>query len=224
MSGYSCDQMVSFIHIPKCAGTAIRRQMTQLPGWRDFDTIDEKIRDKRDPALANHFPVWKIYELLDRANIPDTELPFTRMVKFMVVRNPFERMVSLYRHRMKKLRLDYKGKPRNTPEDIAIAEQGFIPWLLTTPSEGDGVLTKMPQHDWGVWGDGRFVMDFVLRQENLQEDWARLCANRRWPFGELSVVNTTGGSKDYRDEYNLEARQHVEKYFERDLEGFDYAF
>lgn len=221
MSAYSVEHMLAFIHIPKCAGTSIRSVLaSEIPDWSDFDDIDKRIRQQRDPALANHFPVYRIESLLEGSDIP-----FLRMIKFMVVRNPFERLVSLYHHRLKKLDLWYEGEPRNTEADKKVAREGFIPWLLRTPHAGDSVLTRMPQYAWGVDRKGRYVPDFVLKQESLVQDWERFCLNRRLSGANLPQKNLgTGESARYRDFYNNEARGHVERYFAKDLNEFGYEF
>lgn len=216
MSAY--NDKFCFIHIPKNAGTSIRRALD----FKAFDAIDKKHRIERDPALANHFPYARIEKLIRETKSPVT---LANLTSFMVVRNPWERMVSLYFHRMRKLHLSYEGKPRNTAEDIAVAKRGFIPWLLTTPSRGDSVLTKMAQAVWGKNEAGVFVVDHVLRQETLDAEWPAFCRTVGLGFCDLPKVNTGGGeSKSYRKHYNPEAARHVEAYFAEDIERWGYEF
>ena len=191
------------------------------PDLKDFDAIDAAHREVRDPALANHFPIWRIERLLEETG---ADVPFQAMRTVMVVRDPWERMVSLYRHRMRKLRMWYEGKPRNTPEDIAVAEKGFVPWLLTTPSRGDSVLTTMAQADWGKNEEGKYCVTRVLRQESLAKDFEDLIRDWGLPPASLKVANANGGSKDYRSYYDLSAREHVDLYFREDLERYGYRW
>lgn len=203
----------AFIHIPKNAGTAIRRVLN----WPSFDDIDRKHRKRRDPALANHFPIWRIEELLEETGIG---IPLDHT--FMVVRNPWERMVSLYRHRMRKLDLWYEGKPRNTEEDKAVAREGFVPWLLNTPSEGDKVLTRTPQMDWGRDREGNVAVHTILRFETLDEDWPDFCRSVGLPNKPLPQVNV-GRTDDWKSEYTQEAVDHVAEHFKDDIERFGYV-
>jgi hypothetical protein len=194
---------------------------------KDFDEIDRKVRLERDPAFANHLPLGHIESVLGRAgsDIPLGGKYGNPLRTFMVVRNPWARMVSLYYHRLRKLHLSYEGKPRNTPEDIRVAKQGFIPWLLTTPSRGDYVLTRVPQSYWGKDESGEFAVKCVLRQENLTADWLDMLEDWGLPYTKLNRVNVgSGHSKEYRKEYDEQAYLHVWQHFKEDIDRFGYAF
>lgn len=220
MSSYSVDGNFAFIHVPKNAGTSVRSRLKKHYKIKDFDAIDEKIRVERKP-YANHFPVWAIEKLLKDSG---EYVPFKRMNKFMVVRNPWSRMVSLYFHRMRKLRMWYEGKPRNAPEDIEAAEKGFEHWLLHTPSKDDAYHTTTPQIDWGRDSRGIFVCD-VIRMERIDRDWPALCKRLDLRCGPLPKQNTgQGQAQDYRAYYGDEARAHVEHHFSADMARWGYEF
>lgn len=221
MSCYSINHRLAFIHIPKNGGTAVRRALRKAcPDLRDFDEIDKVHRSDRDAALANHFPIWKIQRLLRETN---SDVPFDTFRTFMVVRDPWDRMLSLYRHRLRKLHLSYEGKPRNTEEDIRVAERGFMSWLLTTPSAGDSVLTKMSQATWGKNEDEQYCVHRVLRQESLSADWLDLVEDWGLPAAGLGRHNVGDGKYD-RSEYNEATRAHVALYFNEDLVRYGYRF
>jgi len=223
MSIYSNKHKYIFLHIPKNAGTAIRRALADVdPSIQSFDAIDEANRETRDPAYANHFPLWKIQELLAET---DLSLPLSEMKIFMVVRNPWERMVSLYFHRMRKLMMSYEGKPRNTPEAIAVAKQGFVPWLIGTPHEGDKVLTRTSQMSWGRDDEGLIGAAYIVRIEDLEDEWMGLCNELGVKTPRLLKLNKgSGDSKSYRDHYTVEANAFVTHYFAEDIKEFGYEF
>lgn len=210
MSCYCLDRNLAFIHIPKNAGTSIRQALKM----KDFDAIDRKVRDARDPDLANHFPVYRIQRLLKLAN---SDIPFDGMYKFMVVRNPWERMVSLYYHRKRKI-----SRPgRYNRSEIEAVKAGFGPWLKTSPS----ALMTMPQSEWGLAENGSFVVDRVLLVERLDEDWAALCENRGLRHIKLPRTNVgKGRSEKYREHYDDETREAVAERFRDDIKRFGYAF
>ncbi len=221
-----------FLHVPKCAGTSIRVAFgAYVDDLQDFEDVDRADREAtgrvRDPAYANHLPFWGVENLIDTVGILAlTPARVAGMRKIMVVRNPWARMVSLYNHRLAKLNLVAPdGRPRNTPEDIHVAELGFKPWLLTTPSDGDKVLTRVPQAAWGTSSDGTFVADTVLRMERFPFDWNELCATLG--FGDVKLphmLTGNGQSLNYRDHYDEETLAHVALYFEEDIERFGYRF
>lgn len=207
MSCYSSRYV--FIHIPKNAGTSIRQRLNGT----DFDSLRIQRKMERDPAYANHYPIWFIEEKFGLPDLPS----------FMVVRNPWARMVSLYNHRMKKLDMNFEGRPRHTEEDKRVAREGFKPWLLGTPSAGDSILTRTAQANWGKDVDGHYVIHHVLRFEELADDWADICRTLQIPYRPLPHV-LKGEKENYRDRYDDESMAHVEKHFAEDIERYGYAF
>lgn len=226
MSSYSINQNFAFIHIPKNAGSSVRKALGQaVPDLHDFAEIDRAHRTVRHPALSNHYPVWYLQRMLTQYGYPVLREQFNVMRKFMVVRNPWERMVSLYFHRMRKLRLWHEGKPRNTPADIEAAEKGFEYWLMNTPSEMDKILTTMPQTSWGEDVNNEFVVKWI-RFEELQDGYKVMSSLLDIPYVELPhVLKGQGHATRYREHYkSQEAIDHVAHYFRTDIERFSYAF
>lgn len=211
---YRDNQEAMFIHVPKNAGVSIRSLLIKY-GFKNYDALDKQFRTIRHPALANHMPIYMLQSF--------PYMPVYINKSFMVVRNPWDRMVSLYNHRMRKLYTYYEGKPRNNSKDIAVAKQGFVPWLLTTPSLGDKVLTRMPQINWGKDQDGNYVIKDVLRYEKLSDHWSKLSNIYAWPVDVLLHINSSN-TTDYRSVYNQEAIDHVAKYFAEDIELYSYDF
>ena len=230
MSVYSLQKKLAFIHIPKNAGTSIRANLNKaLPDLMEFDAIYNKWREtskeRRNQAYANHFPYWRIQELLTDAGVHSQELPFEDMFSFMVVRNPWERMVSLYRHRLRKLDWSHEGEARNTDLDKKIARAGFIPWLLQTPHEGDSILTRQSQLSWGMDSSGGVGVDKIVKIEELERTYPDLIGPLGIKVPPLGFDNVGDGvSREYRAQYNDEARDHVGFYFAADIEAFNYEF
>jgi hypothetical protein len=222
LSYYSVKNNYIFVHIPKNAGTSIHRALRRAdPTLKAFDEIDAKHRTERHPAYANHFPVYMIEKL---CNQYARTIPVASMFKFMIVRNPWERMVSLYEHRKRKRHMTYEGKPRNSPEDIAVIESGFKNWLLNTEHPGDSTLTTTSQLEWGYskYGEG---IDFIIPLERLEKAWPELLQALGLPTSDLMVENSgKGESKDYREYYDDETQEHVAHFFKPEIEAGGYDF
>ena len=227
MTCYSLQKKLLFIHVPKNAGTSIRANLNKaIPDMQDFDTIYTTWRKSnnvpRDQAYANHFPFWRIQELLKDTG---ENIPIEDMTSFMVMRNPWERMVSLYRHRLRKLDWDYENKARNTELDKKVARAGFVPWLLQTPHPGDAVLTRQSQLAWGFNLAGELCVDKIFTIENLKKHYPDFMGPMGITVPPLGVSNVGDGvSKDYRAQYNDAAVAHIEKFFKSDIEAFGYKF
>ena len=137
---------------------------------------------------------------------------------FGFVRNPWARMVSLYRFHCQKPPL-----PRDNYSRDETVSMGFKAWLMTDlfyMKEDRGrdmpPLQRRPQL-W--WLDGA---DFIGRFENIAEDFARAVelsgATGVLPLGHINA--TKGG--DWRDEYDTESRAFVAEHFAPDIERFQY--
>ncbi len=203
---------------------ALTRSVAEITS---FDKLDEVYRERRDRAVANHFPLYRIEQLLVMSKLPD--FPLGELRKFMIVRNPWERMLSLYFHRLRKVDAYYDGAPRNNPLDKIIVKSGFKQWLLTTPHEGDAVLTRMAQSEWARNSRGEWAIDDVLRFERLDKDWLALCNDYGLtcrPLQDLNVgaEKTRWNPHFYRSHYDELTRAHVEHHFADDIERFGYAF
>lgn len=228
MSHYNIRARVLFIHIPKTAGVAMLDALTRsVAETASFDKLDAMHRYRRDRALANHFPLYRIEQLLALAQMPN--FPLANLRKFMVVRNPWERMLSLYFHRLRKIDASYQGKSRNTLADKIVVKAGFKQWLLTTPHEGDTVLTRMAQSEWARNSRGVWAIDDVLRFEKLDVDWLALCNDYGLTYRPLQDLNmgaekTRWNPHFYRVRYDAETRAHVEHHFAEDIERFGYGF
>lgn len=135
-----------FIHVPKCAGTSVCGAL---------------FGDDR----PGHLPLtW--YE---RA-FPDF---YRDAYKFAFVRDPLERALSAYRY----LRED-RGVRRDDParelvNDYADFDAFVRSWLC--PENALRQIHFAPQHLFLTNSLGRMEMDFIGRQESIQQDFAHIC-------------------------------------------------
>jgi hypothetical protein len=213
---FSVKHKFIFMHIPKNGGTAIRQALGKVcPDLVSVDSVDAKYREYRG-GHSNHFPFWKVQELLadHPEDFPKGLADFTQV---MVIRNPWARMVSLYQHRLKKLDSLTGGKARHTDAEKAVVLAGFKPWLLTTESEADAMLTRTPQFNW-ISGEAR-VIQFEDLDKTAKSVFRHIGVNL-----EKIPRSNVGKAFDYHDWYDHETRDHVKKYFGLDLKATSYGF
>jgi hypothetical protein len=166
-----------FVHINRTAGTSIE---TAFNGPRqDHRLASEYIREMGREHWDEHF-------------------------SFSFVRNPWDRMVSLYHFN----KMAYGEK------------RAFDEWLrqvLVKPNRFQG-----PQIDWLVDEDGEVAVDFVGRFEHLARDFSVVCgrvgANLKLP--RLNISN----HRHYLNYYDDEGRELVRRTCEKDIELFGYTF
>ena len=171
------DDRYVFVHVPKTAGNAIIEALKP-----------EKI------YKPNHCPLFQA---------PDTGDKFT----FGFVRNPWDRVCSLYHFRLQ------SGVDARKPELDRLREDGFEKSLL-----GKGIGPN--QQDAMHWLDG---CDYIGRYESLQDDFNHIC---RVIGIEPRVLNRVNASEHehYRSYYTREMIDFVAEKHKRTIQLFGYSF
>ena len=127
---------------------------------------------------------------------------------FTVVRNPWDRFVSGWKYL------------------AALRDRPLLDVLRNLPPPETGHdyrhLTR-PQLDILLDEEGKFAPDYVLRFENLAEDYARFCRVIGKKDTQLPRLNVTTHKRydDYFDEHALDL---FSRHFERDIEFLGYDF
>ncbi len=191
-----------YIHIPKCAGSSIEKFLnsTQHVEW-----------DPSNKLWVQHATAKQIKELY----CPNYEQYFS----FTFVRNPWDRTVSDYKWLSKDLGItgDFKS--------FLLLEGVYDTPRLKYPHEnkhgrGDHIL---PQSDFVLDSDGKFMVNFIGRVETLQWDLNIICDRLGIPRRKAPHVNKSK-HKHYTEYYDDETREIVAKKYAKDIECFGYEF
>lgn len=179
-----------FIHINKTAGTSIGRAIG-LP-------------------IKDHLTAKEIIAKIG-------EEKWREAYKFTFVRNPWDKVVSLYEYRRK------KNKTR-----IAALNVTFSDWIKMThgPSPDTAYYNNpksfQPQVEWLKDNDGKISIDFVGKFESINEDFNHI-KNAIGLDAELPHLNASSRT-DYRSYYDDETRKLIEHWYREDIERFGYTF
>jgi len=259
---------VLFVWIPKVAGSSIYSMLEQYNCAKLKTKKNARQFTNTGFATSSHM---SIFSLLENGAI--SKEYFNRAFKFCFVRNPWDRLVSMYfykhYHRVmsfesfcqlvhKKMTLKDTGWGRMCQHiyDVPFVEYavalidkvpGFSPspidrvpgisylplplpkvsGLLPMSNIGmyhtRGLSQANPQLDWISDAEGRIVVDFVGRYENLQDDCQRVCDIIGIECT-LSHLNKTKRSRDFREYYSSRTKRMVEEIYGRDIEAFGYEF
>ena len=205
-----------FIHIPKTAGTSISRALSPY-------VTERKLHKSRDSVLSGHITLREL-----RAK---KELQLDKFT-FAFVRNPWERMQSLYHYTIKHGKRRGPGtEPRKWHKDIPRYEDmGLNRWIIKEMNPWINRYTSWhhnrPHNKKKIlqqvdWIDGE--IDFVGRFETLQEDFNTVCDKINIPQSVLSHKMTTEHIH-YTDEYNEKAKKKIARLFASDIKQFNYKF
>jgi len=184
-----------FMHINKTGGTSIETALGEcMP--KAFDP--EKHMDSKSMINLYGKEIWKKY--------------FT----FSIVRNPWDRMLSLFL---------WRKKVRFIPQNLGF--KNFIMnwdyWRMYKRIRYEDykrVLTSAPQTHWF---NGNLKFDFVGRFENIQNDFNEICNNLNLKLKILPHKYKTNHGH-YSLYYDKEMKKEIEKIWGEDIELFKYKF
>ncbi len=180
---------IIFIHINKTGGTSIEKAL-RLP-------------------LKNHLTAKEIIGLVG-INKWDSSY------KFASVRNPWGKIVSQYKYRIK------TNQTRLSERNI-----NFKQWLKKCFIEKDinyydNPKLFLPQVEWLKDYENIIKIDKILRFEKLNSDFKSLALSMNLDK-ELPVLNQTIKT-DYKTFYDDETREMIASHYHEDIELFKYRF
>jgi hypothetical protein len=136
---------------------------------------------------------------------------------FAVVRNPWDRFISMYgfMHKLKLWELYGYKNPFSFEE--------FCDFVLERFKENDQHF--FPTQNQVEWLDGAFKVKKILFFENIQQDFEDMLKEKNMNHinPKLPHLNSCD-HKNYREYYTDKTKSLVEEIFKKDLDTFDYKF
>jgi len=154
MKNYSQKYDLFFIHIPKNAGTSINEVL------------------EIDPKHRGHRTAMELKKL--------TGENFEKSNKFCIIRNPWDRMVSLYKFRKR------KGHDKHLKGDYTFDEWLFHP----TTNSMSGHMEWTEQYK-NIYYNNEWLVNYILRYETLISDWYNMLADLELQKLILPELNTS---------------------------------
>lgn len=203
------QRKIIFFHLPKTAGTSVKRALLNAFGEDKVALIygkpffEEKMQafmNSNMPLAIGHMP-WK----------EDYSIAIQDYVKITFLRHPVDRTVSHYLH----------VKYSQSKEHDVFKNVSFLDFLKTNAGSNDMTRrlgggfykeNKNSAHFFKAAAENishRF--DFVGLQENLTREWQRLSAFLKMDLGELKTFN--------KSEHKAEAKQLKEAYEDQIIEA-----
>ena len=210
MSHFSLTKKFIFIHVPKTGGVAILHYLKMLRDLQKIQDLRDELGEPRSGWDDNHYYYNTTMKTLNDlyGGIHD----FKDFNVFGVIRNPFDRMVSMYLHRLRKPKY-------NTPADQKVLDQGFEYWLLNTNHRADKYITTRSQLEWF---DGCDNPNLICQSE-LNTKWLKEASNTQTMEGSLPVKHTSSTPASLYYQYHTpDTVAFVEEVFARDVAWGNY--
>jgi len=179
-----------FVHINKTGGSSVRKALG-IEGYqhaRASDILDAVGRDR-----------W------------------LRLTTFSTIRNPWDRLVSLYHWRIKTNQTGLAESPIPFDAWLDLCLRDHDPHYVKNP------LMLAPQTYWLKNEAGILLVERLLRFEHLASDFASLCLKVGLPPLKLPHLKKTD-RKHYSRYFSERDMELVERVYEEDIDSFGYRF
>jgi len=203
-----------FFHLPKNAGVSISRtlisqesilqikRMTSFIFRNIFQTRDNfyySIQKKKLFFFRSHITCGEFYKLMENE-------PILNYLKFAVIRNPWDRMVSRY---------FYSKKISDKFKDYTFKQ--FVDYDIRNN------LSIIQQYNYCCDDRNNFCLDKVIKFENLNDDFNQVCSTI---YNKKNILNHFNQSehKKYQEYYDLNTKNKIYNTCKKDIDFFEYEF
>jgi hypothetical protein len=204
-----------FVEVPKTGSTSIRAILGKayIPhlnlveiktlmenSWTQFGGRTNRVRAA-------------LYQLLPRERKIDIGWrQFESYFKFGFVRNPWDRVVSLYE----------RTEPLKMKDKMSFDE--FVDWIQLSSATCIHSSPHRYQLDWFLDGSGNMLADFIGRFERLERDWAFVADKLGIAEKTLPHARENPRARHYTEYYTPRTRDLIAQKFRVDIEHFGYQF
>jgi len=199
-----------FIHVPKCAGASITSVLLESEHSINFSNLSglEKIVKEENSVsdevvhLALHARARDIRRFLG-ADI------YTRLDSFAVVRNPWERLKSLYHF--------YRGFPPSNPKHEVTkgSLSDFVLW--SCENEPNSMHERLTDRS------GKVIVNTILKYETIESEFRKISKMLSLNIGKLPVKNQSLNSFE-KFPFHGGVIDIVQRTYEKDFNLFKYPF
>jgi hypothetical protein len=198
----SFQKQFLFVHIPKTAGNSIQSVLRE---YSEDQIVALRAQQDGIERFGLHNPKYKIrkHSTLAEYRAALGEGRFRDLYKFTCVRNPWDRMVSLY----------FTPTQNTTAWD----RKKFRKIILKALSAADYLRLNKGEED-------PFAnIDYIMRFENLADNFRVVCQRLDIPATSLPQYNRSN-REHYSKYYDEELRELVRTRFAADIERLGYSF
>lgn len=206
-----------FFHVAKVAGLSIRQALSaylQEPEHFKIQRPAPTLQGKPNPL----YEMWSsaLTHATAQAVKRDMGREYDDYYSFAFVRNPWDWQVSMYHFLLKE-----KNNPRYELISNMSGFEEYVHWVVQEKRPYPKAATKL-QTDMLLDENGKLIVDFIGRFENLSNDFKQLCQQ----LGIQASLPLVNSSKhlDYQHYYNPALIKLVANAFQQDIALLGYTF
>ena len=200
---------VIYFNTQKNANSTMKAQFVEILGLPKTEEFPKDIHINYD------FPTATKSEIVSK---------YKDFLKFLIVRNPWERLVSCYTNKIKQSTSRGKNYILQCSPDlfIGMSFKAFVEVVCKIPdSEADFHFCS--QTYLMLYSDGYFPINYICNMENLAAHIVEIKAMTGIPFSSLSKLNRSK-NKTYERFYTPELIEKFRQRYQIDIEFFKYEF
>ncbi|MDH3708562.1 MAG: sulfotransferase family 2 domain-containing protein [Cyclobacteriaceae bacterium] len=207
-----CRGGVWFVDIPRTSSSSIRVSL-QLQLGKAYGKSDllESAHNLKYQAIPSHLSARNMRQRLG-------EKCWQKLYTFSMVRNPWDRMWSMF---------SYRRTCGELPPSMSF--EHYLMLFFEEPTHHN--LSPYSYHghyyqcaDYLLDIDGKIMVDFVARYEHRHQDLQKIAAATGLKDLSRLHLNRLGDSSPYRQHYNHTTREMVTRWAEKDIRLFNYRF
>jgi len=226
------DKRIVFFDNVKTGSTSIRK-ILQDTGHFNIDTKHTKLVDSNYPFLNSDRDSKLVlskeeYQKIKRQHTRITKLSFIEKEEYLynyfkvsTIRNPYDRLFSLFRMRLR------QNKSRVKSLHLTLSPEGFEKFLLTVQKdmnfEKENTRSLVDNISSVDIIEQKENINFLIRFENFEEDIKSCFEKLEIKIDKIPNLKKSK-SFDYRDFYTDVSKEIVENLHKKDLEMYGYKF
>ncbi len=196
-----------FIHIPKTAGTSIERVLNQT------QQVKTKLITKQ--RFRGHISTKELQAAIGPAEM-------LSRFKFVVVRNTWDRILSLYSHITQTGVTSSNVSLENKTIKKYFTKMGFNNWVVNELKQLKNPSWKQNTSQQITWITPS--VDYVIRFEQLNKGFQTVCDKLNIICELEHVTKNKTSHAPYQEVYNNEAREYISVRYSQDIEQFNHKF
>lgn len=202
-----------FIHIPKTGGTSIETALQMFFSWK-MENQQQLFGLIQSPILVQQNFLSNYLQHLTATEIYALRPEITDLFSFTFVRNPWDKMVSIYSN------IDPNLVFEARKQGIELRGISFTEFIQRTAQIQH--IHLLPQHKFILNPENKLQVNFVGRFETLATDFKKLC---QYLNIQLDLVHKNSSTHNsYRQYYTENTRKIIAQRYQTDIEWFKYQF